>query len=44
MLGALALDAAEAFDALPLERDLDLLQSVIYSGIWQKFNALYSKA
>lgn len=44
LLGILAMDVAEAFDALPFERDAHLLQSVIYSGIWQKFNAVYSDA
>lgn len=44
LLASLALDMARAFDVLPLERDTHLLESVIYSGIWQKFNAVYSDA
>lgn len=42
MLGGIALEVARAFEVLPLERDVHLLESVIYAGIWQKFNALYS--
>lgn len=30
---------AEAFERLPLERDLHLLRSVVYAGVWQKYNA-----
>lgn len=44
MLGELAFAVAVAFERLPIERDLELLQSVIYSGIWQKFNHVYSNA
>lgn len=35
--------AAEVFERLPLEQDLHLLRSVIYAGVWQKFNAKYEK-
>lgn len=44
LLMAVAADAAEAFDALPLERDAHLLESVLYGGIWQSFNKVYSDA
>lgn len=44
MLAGVALDMAEAFRSLPLERDAHLMESVIYAGIWQKFNRVYSKA
>lgn len=44
MLEALAMDISDAYQALPFEQDANLLQSVIYSGIWQKFNAVYSDA
>ncbi|WP_239442979.1 DUF5685 family protein [Gordonibacter sp. An230] len=30
---------AEAFERLPLERDLRLLRSVVYAGVWRKYNA-----
>lgn len=30
---------AEAFERLPLERDLHVLRSVVYAGVWQKYNA-----
>ncbi len=42
ILESVALDAAVAFDRLPLEKDAHLLQSVLYSGVWQKFNTVYS--
>ena len=36
----LAAGVAEAFERLPLERDLRLLRSVVYAGVWQKYYAL----
>ena len=30
-------EAAESFEILPLEQDLDLLRNVIYSGVWQRY-------
>ncbi|MCR5295999.1 MAG: DUF5685 family protein [Clostridiales bacterium] len=30
-------DAAQAFELLPLEKDLDILRNVIYSGVWQRY-------
>jgi hypothetical protein len=33
--------AAAAFERLPLERDLHLLRSVLYAGVWQQFNSRY---
>lgn len=44
LLASEAHGMACAFDVLPLERDAHLLESVVYSGIWQKFNAVYSDA
>ena len=35
--------ATETFEKLPLEQDLHLLRSVMYSGIWQKWNAKLAK-
>ena len=37
-LELLIADAAESFEVLPLEQDLDLLRNVIYSGVWQRYN------
>lgn len=39
-LHLLAAGVAEAFERLPLERDLRLLRSVVYAGVWQKYYAL----
>ena len=36
-------EAAEAFEILPLEQDLDLLRNVIYSGVWQHYTLKTSK-
>lgn len=30
-------DAAESFEILPLEQDLDIMRNVIYSGVWQRY-------
>ncbi len=35
--------ATQQFEKLPLEQDLHLLRSVLYSGIWQKRNAQEAK-
>ena len=32
-------DAVNIFEALPLENDLELLRNVMYSGVWQRFDA-----
>ena len=37
-LEMLIADAAESFEILPLEQDLDLLRNVMYSGVWQRYN------
>ena len=37
-LELLAASVAEAFEKLPLERDLHLLRSVVYAGVWQQYN------
>lgn len=42
-LELLAASMAEAFERLPLERDVHVLRSVLYSGVWQRFNAKESK-
>lgn len=35
--------ACEAFERLPLEQDLHLMRSVLYAGVWQKYNVQYKK-
>ena len=37
-LEMLIAEAAESFEILPLEQDLDLLRNVIYSGVWQRYH------
>lgn len=36
-LEVLIAGAAKAFEFLPLEKDLDLMRNVIYSGVWQRY-------
>ncbi len=36
-------EAANTFEKLPLEQDLHLMQSVLYSGVWQAFNKKYQE-
>lgn len=38
-LQLLAADVAAAFEKLPLERDAQVLRSVLYAGMWQKYRA-----
>ena len=33
-------EATEYFEMLPLEKDLDLLRNVLYSGVWQRYYLL----
>ncbi len=42
-LELLAADMADAFERLPLERDVHVLRSVLYSGVWQRYNVEESK-
>ena len=30
--------AADAFERLPLLQDAQLLRSILYSGVWQRYN------
>ena len=36
-------EAAERFEILPLEKDLDILRNVIYSGVWQRWIQLENR-
>lgn len=40
----LAAGMTEVFERLPLERDLHLLRSVLYAGVWQRFEAKENKS
>ena len=42
-LELLVAEAAQSFEVLPLEKDLDLLRNVIYSGIWQRYILITEK-
>lgn len=41
ILEVLAGRACETFERLPLVQDAHLMDCVLYSGIWQKFNQEY---
>lgn len=41
VLAVLAGDMADAFERLPLVQDAHLMRSVLYAGVWQKFNHTY---
>ena len=43
-LAVMADGAAAAFEKLPLEQDLHLLRSIVYAGVWQRFNQTYRDA
>ena len=30
-------EATEHFELLPLEKDLDILRNILYSGVWQRY-------
>ncbi len=38
ILTMMAAEAARAFEALPIDKNLDILRNIIYSGIWVRFN------
>jgi len=42
-LELLIAEAAESFEILPLEQDLDLLRNVIYGGVWQRYHLIMKK-
>ena len=42
-LELLIAEAANSFEILPLEQDLDLLRNVIYSGVWQRYTLITEK-
>lgn len=44
LLSTLIGNAAETFNKLPLEQDVHLMHSIIYAGVWQKFNHVYEHA
>ncbi len=41
LLSSLMGNAVASFEKLPLEKDLHIMHSVLYSGVWQKFNERY---
>ena len=42
-LEMLIAEGARSFEILPLERDLDLLRNVLYSGVWQRYILITEK-
>ncbi|MBR2823094.1 MAG: hypothetical protein IKE24_05370 [Clostridia bacterium] len=43
MLEMMIGEACDVFEALPLEKDMDILRNILYSGVWQRFEAMRSK-
>lgn len=43
LLAVLIGNASATFEKLPLEQDIHIMRSVLYSGVWQKFNERYNK-
>ena len=43
ILEMLIAEAVTAFEVLPLEQDLDLLRNVLYSGVWQRYEAVHNR-
>ena len=39
----LAASMTDAFERLPLERDMQVMRSVLYAGVWQRFEAKEKK-
>ncbi len=37
-------DACGALDLLPLEKDMDLIENVVYHGVWSRYDQLMKKA
>ena len=42
-LELLIAEAAECFEILPLEQDLDILRNILYSGVWQRYTLITEK-
>lgn len=42
-LQLLIAEATEAFEFLPLEKDLSILRNVLYSGVWTRWTQLHTK-
>ena len=42
-LELLIADAANCFEILPLEQDLDILRNILYSGVWQRYTLITEK-
>ncbi len=42
-LEMLIAEATEHFELLPLEKDLDILRNILYSGVWQRYVLLMKK-
>ena len=42
-LAVIADRMADTFERLPLVQDIRIMRSILYSGVWQKFNEEYEK-
>jgi hypothetical protein len=43
MLAMLIGECTLQFEKLPLVQDLDILRNILYSGVWQRYNAEIAK-
>jgi len=41
ILVMLAAECTDAFDCLPIETDKDIMENILYSGMWAKYNMKY---
>ena len=43
MLTMMMAECSEAYEVLPIIKDKDILDNILYSGVWAKFEAVYQK-
>ena len=43
-LELLIAEAAQCFEILPLEQDLEILRNILYSGVWQRYTLITEKS
>lgn len=43
-LAMLISECTEAFELMPLQRDVDILRNILYAGVWTRYNKIRQKA